>query len=246
MAQDLALDAYWEHRRKLAIFCRAAAANGWIGAFGHISIRVPESDIVLITPGAGSEKSTCRADQIFVYDLSGKLLHHPGGELIISEPAEHPIHTRIHRDKPHMLCVAHLHAPHSTILGICNKPIIPVYSQALYLNDGVPTWDNPQLVLTDAQAAPLSETLGNKLACQMRGHGSVVVGETPEIGLMNCFFIEENARFQIAAEPLGGAVAFSPEVVERAVAQRAGMSAGVAKLLWTYFERRVRMTGIPL
>jgi ribulose-5-phosphate 4-epimerase/fuculose-1-phosphate aldolase len=243
---ELAKDAHWEHRRKLAIFCRVAAMQGYIGTFGHISIRVPDTDIVLVTPGAGAEKTTARADQIFVYDIHGKLLHHPGGELAISEPAEYPIHTRLHRDRPEMLSVAHLHAPHSTLLGLVNRPILPAFNQAFYLYRGVPTWDNPQLVLTDEQAAPLSETLGDKIACQMRGHGSVVVGETPEVALMNCYTVEENAKYQIAAEPFGGAVPFPQSLIEETAAQRARMSVAISRILWTYFERRVTMTGLPI
>ena len=96
-----------------------------------------------MTPGAISEKTTVRADRVFVYDINGKLLHHPGGALVISEPTEYFIHTRIHRDRPKLRCVAHLHSPYSTLLGICNRPIVPVYNQAFYLHAGVPTWDNP-------------------------------------------------------------------------------------------------------
>lgn len=244
--EELALDAYWPERRKLAVLCRIADSLGYIGTFGHISVRVPGTEIVLMTPGAGSEKSTARADQIFVYDVHGALLHHPGGDLIVSEPLEHPIHTRIHRDKPDVLCVAHLHAPHSTLLGIANRPILPVYNQAFYLHEGVPTWDDPSLVVTDEHAGELSRALGDKLACQMRGHGSVVVGETPEIGLMNCYSVEENARYQIAADALGGALPFDSAVVERAARHRTAMRHDIAGLLWTYFERRVAATGLPV
>ena len=47
-------DEEWSLRRKLAIMCRVAGMQGSVGLYGHISIRVPDSDIVLMTPGAGS------------------------------------------------------------------------------------------------------------------------------------------------------------------------------------------------
>jgi hypothetical protein len=47
----------WAWRRKLAVMCRIVGMQGSIGLFGHISIRIPGSDVVLITPGAGSEKT---------------------------------------------------------------------------------------------------------------------------------------------------------------------------------------------
>jgi L-ribulose-5-phosphate 4-epimerase len=242
----LPIDAHWEHRRKLAMLCRMVANQGYIGAFGHVSVRVPGTDIVLISPGAGTEKTTLRADQLFAYDIHGKLLHHPGGEMLLFEPQERPIHIRIHRDRPEIQCVAHLHSPHSTLLGIVNRAIVPVYNQAFYLNKGIPVWDNPRLVLSAETAGQLSQVLGDNLACQMRGHGSVVVGETPEIAFMNCITVEENARYQIAAEPFGGPVPFAADIVERAARERAAMGQGPSHVIWAYFERRVAMTGLPL
>lgn len=241
----LAQDAYWDERRKLAVLSRIAASLGYIGAFGHISMRVPETEHVLITPGAGFEKSTLRADQVFVYDLRGNLLQNPGGELTHFEPIERPIHIRIHRDRPDSLCVAHLHAPDSTLLGVVNRPFVPVINQAFYLNDSVPLWDDPKLVVTDEHAGQLSTTLGDNIACQMRGHGSVVTGESLEVALLNCYSMEENARLQIAAEPFGGAVPFAPEVIDATARHRAAQD-NLGAVLWRYFERRVASTGLPV
>jgi ribulose-5-phosphate 4-epimerase/fuculose-1-phosphate aldolase len=234
---------YLDERRKLAVMCRVAGDLGYIGEFGHISYRVPETEIVLITPGAGAEKSTVTADQIFVFDLQGNLLFHPRGFIV---PFESPIHTRIHRDRPEVGCVAHLHAHNSTLLGIVDQPIVPVINQAFYLHEGIPTWDDPSLVVRDDQAGELSAALGDSVACQMRGHGSVVVGETPEIGLMNCYMIEQNAGYQIAATELGGAVPFDPEIVVATARFRTALKAEIAGALWGYFEGRALQNGLPL
>ena len=60
-------------RRKLAIMCRIVGLQESIGLFGHISIRIPGTDVVLMTPGAGSEKTVVRTDQIFVFGMDGKI-----------------------------------------------------------------------------------------------------------------------------------------------------------------------------
>ena len=232
--------------RSLWSFCRIVAEWGYIEAFGHISIRVPGTDIILVTPGAISEKTTVCADQVFVYDINGKLLHHPGGESVISEPTEYFIHIRIHRGRPKLRCVAHLHSPYSTLLGICNRPIVPVYNQTFYLHAEVPTWDNPQLVAAEEQADPLSKTSGEKVACQMRGQGSVVLEEASDIGLMNVYTIEENVKYETASEPLGCPVVFPKKVIEESAKQRGSMTVEISKLLWACFERMVFMAGLPL
>jgi len=240
----LSKDEDWAHRRKLAMLCRMIGMQGLIGLFGHISLRIAGTDLILITPGAGAEKTAVRADQIFVYDINGKVLHHPGGDFPITTPAEWRIHTQIHRDRPEIMCIAHLHSPYSTLLGIVNRDIVPVFNQGFVFGAGVPTWDNPRLVLADDMAAQLSKALGDKLAVQMRGHGSVVVGETAEAALINCVAIEENAKYQIAAEPFGGAVPFAPGVVQEAMRLRGSLN--VARVVWEYYERKVVMEGTPL
>ena len=163
-------------REKTATLSRMLGHQGTIGMFGHVSIRVPGTNRVFISPGASTEKSTVRPKDIFVFDVDGTIVEHPGGLV----PLEWRIHTQIHRDRPDAMCIAHLHAPHARALGIAGKEVVPVFLHGSFLRGGVPTWDNPRLVVTDEQAADLSRALGNKMAVQMRGHGSVVVGATAE------------------------------------------------------------------
>lgn len=231
----------WAWRRKLAVLCRILGMQGHIGLFGHISLRVPKTDIVYITPGAGGDKISVRADEIFVYDVEGKIHHHPGGDRPMNIPMEWRIHTQIHLDRPELGCVAHLHAHASTLLGIADKPIVPVTSRgAIACN--IPVWDNPRLVMDDPMARSLSQALGGCIACQMRGHGSVVVGETAETGLVACTYIEDNAQAQIDAAPLGGARPLS----DKEVADLERGAFGVAQKLWDFWERKVITAGLPL
>jgi ribulose-5-phosphate 4-epimerase/fuculose-1-phosphate aldolase len=235
-------------RRKLAIMCRALGMQNSIGLYGHVSIRVPDTDIVLMTPGAGTRKTRVRTDQIFVFDLAGNILNHPGGDRPMQIPAEWRIHTQIHKDRAEVLCIAHLHARASTLLGIAGRDIVPVYSQGGTVAGGVPTWDDPRLVLDDTAATALSKALGSHVACQMRGHGSVVVGPTAEQCLQTCTFMEENAQYQIDAEMLGGYKPFPPEIWQGLAAQRRGNATGGGgfNLLWNYWAQIVEEEGVPL
>src|SRR5579863_4192548 len=152
-------DQETELRRKLAILCRIVGMQDSIGIYGHISLRVPDTDIVLLTPGAGNRKTRVRTDQIFVFDLEGNILNHPGGDRPLSIPLEWRIHTQIHKDRPEAQCVAHLHAPASTLMGIAGQEIVPVFAQAYVMRGGIPTWDDPGLILNDEDARALSQVL---------------------------------------------------------------------------------------
>lgn len=234
-----------ELRRKLAILCRILGMQDSIAVYGHVSLRVPDTDLVLLTPGAGNRKTHVRTDQIFVFDLSGKIINHPGGDRPMSVPAEWRIHTQIHRDRPEVQCIAHLHAYNSTLMGILGQEIEPVFAQGYVIRGGIPTWDNPGLVLNDEDARAVSQTIGPHVACQLRGHGSVVIGETPENCLQNCLVMEENAQFQLDALTRGGVKPFPPGIWDRMAEQRkSGLSS--APFVWNYWAQVVEEQGIPL
>lgn len=219
-------------RIKTAQMCRMLSLQGSIGMFGHVSIRAAGTDRVFISPGAGSEKSLVRPEQVFVFDIDGNILENPGGEI----PLEWRIHTRIHRDRPDAMCIAHLHAHHATLVGIAGRDIVPVFLHGGFLHEGVPVWNNPRLVVKDEQAASLSATLAEKSAVQMRGHGSVVVGQSAEEAFFKCTFLEENARNQLEAEMLGGAVPLKADEAQDCA--KGTLNPRLFGLLWEYFKNK--------
>jgi ribulose-5-phosphate 4-epimerase/fuculose-1-phosphate aldolase len=222
-------------RRKTAILTRMLNLQGTIGMFGHVSVRVPGTDRVLLSPGGGTDKSAVKPDNVFVFDIDGNILHHPGGQI----PLEWRIHTRIHRDRPETMCIAHLHARHATALGIAGHEIKPVFLHGSFLHGGVPTWNNPRLVVNDDMAGDLSRALGDKIAVQMRGHGSVVVGESAEAAFFGCTFLEENASKQLEAEIMGGAIALSAD--EARDCSESTYNPRLFNLLWSYYAGKVAL-----
>jgi ribulose-5-phosphate 4-epimerase/fuculose-1-phosphate aldolase len=222
-------------RAKTATMARMLNLQGMIGMFGHVSIRVPGTSKCFISPGASTDKATVRPENIFVFDIDGTIIEHPGGLI----PLEWRIHTQIHRDRPDAMCIAHLHAPHARALAIAGREVVPVFLHGSFLRGGVPTWNNPRLVVNDEQAADLSRALGDKMAAQMRGHGSVVVGATAEEAFFACTFLEENSAIQLQAEILGRAIPLSPE--EAKDCAEGTFNPRLFPLLWTFYERKVRL-----
>ncbi|HEY4202704.1 MAG TPA: class II aldolase/adducin family protein [Devosiaceae bacterium] len=218
-------------RDKLAEMCRILAAQDLIGMFGHVSIRVPGTDLLVITPGAGANKHQVGPSDLFKYNLAGELLERPQGDVQI--PIEWRIHTQMHRDNPAAGCVAHLHAKHATVLSIAGHELKPVFTQGAVFKDGVPVWDNPRLVMTDQQAASLSEMLGDKKGVVMRGHGVCVVGETAEECLFRCIFLEENAQKQYDAAQVGEVIFLTPQEAEDCA--RGVSNKRLYELVWRYY-----------
>jgi len=224
-------------REKTATLARMLNMQGTIGMFGHVSIRVPGTDRCFISPGASTEKARVRPEQIFVYNIDGTIIEHPGGLI----PLEWRIHTQIHRDRPDAMCIAHLHAPHARALGVAGKEVVPVFLHGSFLRGGVPTWNNPRLVVNDEQAADLSRALGKGNVAQMRGHGCVIVGSTAEEAFFACTFFEENAQIQLQAEIMGGAIPLTPD--EARDCAEGTFNPRLFPLLWTYYARKVQLVG---
>lgn len=222
-------------RAKTATLTRMLGLQGTIGMFGHVSIRLPGTDKCFISPGASTEKSTVRPEHIFVYNIDGTIIEHPGGLI----PLEWRIHTQIHRDRPDAMCVCHLHAPHARAVAIAGKPLKPVFLHGSFLCTGVPTWNNPRLVMNDAQASDLSKTLGSHRVAQMRGHGTVVAGATAEEAFFACTFLEENAQIMLQADVAGGAIPLSDE--EARDCAEGTFNPRLFDLLWKFYERKVAL-----
>jgi ribulose-5-phosphate 4-epimerase/fuculose-1-phosphate aldolase len=137
------------------------------------------------------------------------------------------------------MCVCHLHAPAARALAIAGKSLKPMFLHGAFLCTGVPTWDNPRLVVTDAQAGDLSRALGSHVAAQMRGHGTVVVGTSAEEAFFACTFLEENAQIQLQADIAGGGIALSED--EARDCRTGTFNPRLFGLLWNFYERRAAL-----
>ena len=186
-------------REKLATSTRIVAMQGLIGVFGHVSAYDPASKRVFLSPGMGADRSTTKADDIFVLDLSGKVLKAGEGEV----PIEWPIHTTLHAARSNALAVAHLHSPYATLFTIADRPFRPVTLQGALFAEGIPLYREANLVKTADQGRQLVEAMGDKRAVLMRGHGAVVAGRDLEEVLFCALVFEDDACKTVQAAALG-------------------------------------------
>jgi ribulose-5-phosphate 4-epimerase/fuculose-1-phosphate aldolase len=189
-----------EAREKLALCARALARIDCLGLGGHVSLRIPDSDLILITPGGGLDKFKLTAADMVTMDAAGKHVSGP-----YPPPLEWPIHTAVHAARPELDSVAHLHPHWSTVYGVLNQPMQAVLLGAARLGQ-VPWFEVPQLVTTPALGEQLRDSLGGAAAVLMRWHGNTVVGDTIEEMFERARVIEENARLLWEASLVGKVV----------------------------------------
>jgi len=187
-----------EAREKLAQCGRALYRLGLYNLGGHISLRIPDSELILITPGGGLDKSRLRPSDLVTMDAEGKRVAGP-----YPPPLETPIHTVVHAARPELECIAHLHPHWATVFSVTNVPLDIVLIPARCLGGALPTFDEPRLVTSHELGQRLNAALGQAAGVLMRWHGVTVVGLTLEEMFTRAVMLEENARILWEARALG-------------------------------------------
>lgn len=185
-------------RDKLATCTRIFAMQELLGLFGHISAYDPAAERVYFSPSQGADKTQVHADGILVSDLTGKNLENDQ-----RLPAEWPIHTVLHERRADALAVAHLHAPYATLFAIADREFRPVTLQGSVFDGGIPLYTEPRLVTTVAQGKNLAETIADRPAAFLRGHGIVVVARDVEQMLYASLILEDEAKKRLEASAIG-------------------------------------------
>ena len=223
-----------ELKETLAYSCNILAIEGhWDNILGHVSVRIPKQDKILMKPHSfGFEE--IRPQHIIVCNLDGKKI-----EGKYERHSEIFIHTEIYRARPDVNCVVHSHPPYATAFGSLRQPLRPVSHEGAIFYAGLPLFDyTTALIRTPQLGREVAQSLGNCRGVLMKNHGSTVVGDTIEEATLYAIFLEKAARIQLLATASGEPSWTSDEEAKIKFEQiytphRLGS-------MWDYFVRRAR------
>jgi L-fuculose-phosphate aldolase len=188
-----------ELKEKLAYSCNILAYEGhWDNILGHVSVRVPGQDRILMKPHSfGFEE--IRPQHMIVVDLAGNKV-----EGKYERHSEVFIHTEIYKVRPDVNCVVHSHPPYATAFGSLSQPLRPVSHEGNIFSEGLPLFDyTTALIRTPELGREVAKTLGPYRGVLMKNHGSTVVGPTIEVATLYAVFLEKAARIQLLASASG-------------------------------------------
>jgi L-fuculose-phosphate aldolase len=197
-----------------------------------VSVRIPDSNLVLIGP-VDVSRDILQADDIVTVDLNSKQV---AGET--RPPKETEIHTGVYRARPDVNSVIHSHPLHSVVFSLTGKPILPVTVHGAIFADGVPVFEHLGHVNTRELGDALGRTLGKSRALLIKMHGAVITGPTLEEAFVAALQLEENAEKQLLAEMTGTVKPMTPEEADRCVEQSFS-SSSIAKR-WRYYVDKER------
>ena len=210
------------------------ANQGVLDAYGHVSVRNP-ADPNRFFLASHMAAGTVTAADIIEYDLDSKPVrpNAPAGY------TERFIHGEIYRARPDVMAVVHTHAPDLIPFGVTGIALRPVYHMAAFLGEGVPVYEirnaggvTDMLIRSPALGKALAQTLGNKPAALMRGHGAVVVADSLHVVVGRAYYMNLNARLQREALQLGGPVTYLESEEARKAAPQDGYERSWA--LWKH------------
>jgi HCOMODA/2-hydroxy-3-carboxy-muconic semialdehyde decarboxylase len=180
---------------------RILAAHGVIDAYGHVSIRAPGNPGRYFVARAIAPE-TVQLEDILEYDLDSRPLDARGRESV----SERFIHGEIYRARPDVMAVVHNHSPSVVPFSVTGVPMRALFHMAAFVGEGLPNFEirkvqkgTDLLVKTPRLGKALADTLGSKPAALMRGHGSVVAGESLPRAVGRSVYLEMSARMQMQA-----------------------------------------------
>ncbi|HWO41643.1 MAG TPA: class II aldolase/adducin family protein [Candidatus Eisenbacteria bacterium] len=219
-------------KERLAYACNILAYEGhWDNILGHVSVRIPGKDRILMKPHSfGFEE--IRPQHIIEVDLDGNKVagkHERHSEVFI--------HTEIYKARPDVNCVVHSHPPYAVALGALNQRLRPISHEGNIFYDGLPLFDSTTaLIRTPELGREVAKCLGPYRGVLMKNHGSTVVGPSIEVATLYAVFLEKAARIQLLATASGEPSWTSDE--EAAIKYEQIYTPQRLDSMWRYFVRR--------
>ena len=213
---------------------RILAEQGIVDGYGHVSVRCAhDPSRFLLSRALAPELVT--AGDVLEHDLDGAALE-PQGRPLYSERF---LHAEIYRARPDVHSVVHDHSPGAVLFGVLDAPLRALHHMSAFLGKGLPVWDarhdaaGALLVSDPAAGRSLAETLADRPAELLRGHGAVIVGRSLPEAVGRAVYLERGAQLQAQAMATGQPITWLDET-------ETDFDPGAYSRAWKAWKRGVR------
>uniref|UniRef100_A0A915JYK3 Class II aldolase/adducin N-terminal domain-containing protein n=1 Tax=Romanomermis culicivorax TaxID=13658 RepID=A0A915JYK3_ROMCU len=165
-------------RNKLASLYRLIDLFQWSqGIFNHVTFRLSSKDDHILINPYGLLYHEVTASSLVKIDLEGRVIDNGSTSLGINE-AGYVLHTTIHKARPDVRCIIHLHTPVVVAVTAMKCGLLPISQDAIMVGP-VSYHDFQGIVNDEKERESLVKDLGsvNKVMV-LRNHGFVVCGSS--------------------------------------------------------------------
>lgn len=204
--------------------------QGVAAVFGHVSARVPGTNRFIFPPRMSP--ALVRRDNLLELDVEGNQLSGEG-----RPNTEFWIHARIYKSRPDVQSVCHVHPPSCVVLSSLGETIRPLHASGAIFKDTLPVFDPITLIRTRELGDQVAETLGQRGAMLLRGHGVAIADKDVRRVCVMTLWMEEAADYQLRAMAAGKPRYFTTEELAVIGPQVSGDE--VSNRAWEYFSSRI-------
>jgi ribulose-5-phosphate 4-epimerase/fuculose-1-phosphate aldolase len=223
------METIGQRKKDVITACRILSRQKLVEAFGHVSARIPATDLFLMTPRISLDLVT--EGDLLTMNLKGKVIE--GGQ---TAPFEAWLHTAIMRSKPRVNAITRIHARMANIFSVTDRKLEPVHNHGSFFAGGVPVFSTPDLISTAKLGDEVAQGLGDKPAILLRGNGQVTVGRTIPEAVMMAIYLEEAAEVLYGALQIGAPFPLMPD--ESKQRQIEALPSVDLERAWNFFKRR--------
>lgn len=187
------------------------------GTSGNLSMRDPESGLMVITPGSVSYH-TMKLEDIMVVTLDGEIR-----EGTRKPSSEWRMHAEIYKHRPDVNGVVHTHSPYATGFAVAheNVPVILIEMMFFLLGDvPVAAYSTPGTPELGANALAVLDRRG---ACLMENHGVLAIGANLDQAHIRAVYTEDAAKICTIAR-MNGTVHTMPIEEQNKMRRKMGIS----------------------
>lgn len=201
-----------ELRTKVALGNRIMFHQGLADYHGHVSARIPGTRKFFIKPvlaplGEISSKDIILVDIDEYMEVCEENYAKAGNQRAITKlknpPRETMIHAAIYAARADVNSVVHTHQSLATAFSVAGTPILPIYNQAAVFAPETPIFPSPRLIYTIQDGKEICQTLGDRMAMLLKGHGVIVCGDSLEYATVHAIYLERTAYMQFVASCVG-------------------------------------------
>ena len=210
-----------------------------LGAYqGHVSARLPESDLIIVRAAPAVSLERTEASDLMIINLDGEVIQ--ADERYPHRIGSWALHTEIYKARPEVNSVTHTHQKWCTVFGLAGRDVLPVIHPptASVAVEAWPVYTGPASAIgSQEEGAAVASLLGGNVACHLKGHGMVFVGTTVSKAMLAAADAEEQAELTWRAMLLDTPEAIETRYLESDAARRwetpkADIRDGVARGEW--------------
>ena len=126
-------------RKNLILACRILSGEGLVQGFGHVSARIPGSDLFLLTPRVSL--ALVKEKELLTLNFRGEIVN---GRSV--PPFETPLHAAIFNQRADVQAITRIHARKANYFSVTERRIEPVHNHGSFFHGGVPVFSKTRLI----------------------------------------------------------------------------------------------------